>query len=197
MLLVPGALWAVAPEPSPSPSPQAPRPALRERLRKPLGSPHEMARRPPDDTLLHFEERVNVVVPSLDLVRLRAEWTRHWNLSGHEGEASGPPTVPDMRDRWQYLAALSGHPVPQSLPLQDLLIGAGRALAERLTRKAMPPAGPPAPPSPKPAPLQVHVEESATEPSGVSSAAESEPQPSPSPEIPEITTIVGGRRAHE
>jgi len=156
-----------------------------------------MASAPADDTLLHFEESIHVNVPPLDLVRLRAEWTRHWNLSGHEGEANGPPTPSDMRDRWSYLSSLSGHPVPQALPLQELLITVGRALTERLTRKSMPPAGPPAPPITKPSPLQVHVEESETEASGVSSAAENEPTASPSPDVPEITTIVGGRRARE
>lgn len=197
LLLVPGALDAAAPEPSPGSTPPAQPPPLRERLRRPLGSPRTLARTPPDGTLLHFEESINVVVPPLDLLRLRAEWTRQWNLSGHEGAALGPPTRSDMRDRWQYLSTLSGHPLPQSLPLSDLLIAAGRALADRLARKAMPPAGPPAPPSAKPAPLEVHAEENSAESSGESPAAESRPTPSPSPEITEITTIVGGRRARE
>jgi len=194
LLLVPGVLDAAAPEPSPSPQGKPP---LRERLRQPLGSPRSMAGTPPDGVTLRFEDRIDVVVPPLDFARLRAEWTRHWNLSGHEGSAIGPPTASDLRDRSRYLSALSGHPLPQALPLQDLVIAAGRALAGRVTRKAMPPAGPPSPASEKSSPLQVHAEEAVAESSGVSSAAESQPTPTPNPEVPEITTIVGGRRTNE
>jgi len=43
----------------------------------------------------------------------------------------------------------------------------------------------------------VHAEEGVAESSGVSSAAESQPTPTPNPEVPEITTIVGGRRTNE
>jgi hypothetical protein len=156
-----------------------------------------MAGTPSKGTMLRFEDKIDVVVPPLDFARLRAEWTRHWNLSGHEGAAIGPPTVSDLRDRSRYLSALSGMPLPQALPLTDLVIAAGRALTQRLTRKAMPPAGPPSPASEKPTPLQVHVEAGATESSGVSSAAESQPTPTPIPEVPEFTTIVGGRRARD
>lgn len=156
-----------------------------------------MAGTPPDGTMLRFEDRIDVVVPPLDFARLRAEWTKHWNLSGHEGAAIGPPTVSDLRERSRYLSALSGMPLPQGLPLTDLVIAAGRALTERLARKTMPPAGSPSPASEKPSPLQVHVEEGVAESSGVSSATESQPTPTPIPEVPEFTTIVGGRRTNE
>jgi hypothetical protein len=145
------------PTPTATPTPSIGRAPLRERLRQPLGSPRKMGGTATDTPMLRFKENVDVVVPSLDFNRLRAEWTRHWNLSGREGAATGPPTNAELREHWRYLTTLSGLPIPQGLPLMDLALAAGKALAKRATRKAMPPAGPPPTPTPRRPPLEVIV----------------------------------------
>jgi hypothetical protein len=157
-LLLASAVSAVSePAPTATPAPSAGRPLLRERLRQPLGSPRKMGGTATNAPMLRFKENVDVVVPSLDFKRLRAEWTRHWNLSGREGAATGPPTHAELREHWRYLTTLSGLPMPQGLPLTDLALAAGKALAKRVTRKAMPPAGPPPRPTPRWPPLEAIV----------------------------------------
>jgi hypothetical protein len=150
------AAWG-EPSPTLTPTPSIGRAPLRERLRQPLGSPRKMGGAAKDTPMLHFKENVDVVVPSLDFKRLRAEWTRHWNLSGREGAATGPPTHAELQQHSRYLSRIEGVPLPQGLPLMDLALAAGKALAKRATRKAMPPAGPPPTPTPRRPPLEVVV----------------------------------------
>jgi hypothetical protein len=178
LLVLADVLRAQGPPPAPSPKPSAPPATFRERLRYPLGRPRALGRGYLDGPLLRFEETIEVQAPPLDFERLRADWTRHWNLARNPKTQSGTPSHSDMRETWRDLERLSGVPVRQGAPLLPLAVAATQAIAKKLAKKSMPPAPPPPAPTPTPVPLRVFSdEEPEAEPTGSSTPPVRPPAP--------------------